>query len=157
MPKRYIKGKDGKLQGSLPGAPRFPNEEGANTPKAPSETLVPAHPANGLIQGGTNDKRNTYLNVAADLDKANKAEQSSLNSLTEGFANIGEAFDIIEEIYAERLANSQAAYDKSKERLRIAEEDARSGKARYEALLLQRAEERKPINQIKRFLGIKIK
>jgi uncharacterized protein YdiU (UPF0061 family) len=156
MSKRYIKGKDGKLQGSLPETPKFSAGSDIVIPKIPVGLVSPAEPANGSLLNTTSEKKETYTKVLEDLEKINKSEQESLDSLAEGFSNIGEAFDIIEEIYAERIANSTAAHAKSKAALAVAEDEARTSRAKYEAILSEAkaVKDRKPINRIRKFLGI---
>jgi hypothetical protein len=155
MSKRYIKGKDGKLQGSIPNAPKFPTDDNIIVPKAPEVTRAPtpAHPSNGLIESSDS----VYDNVSDEFTRINNADKVAIESLNEGLDIIGESFDIIEEIYASRLAHSQAAYDRATEDLRIAEESARSSRARYEDILLAQSQKSTVLDRFKQLLRIKTK
>ena len=128
---RYIKGKDGKLAGSLPAAPNVVEHKILDT--------LPPKP---------------YEEVSVSIETVYAKEAEINKTLSEGLAEISKSFDAIEEIYKERAAAREKAAIESQKRLAEAELAAKLAKEKYERILQER-ENNKPLNKIKKFFGIK--
>lgn len=128
--KRYIKGKDGKLAGSLPAIPSLPESKD-----------IPAIPPK------------PYEEIATSLESVFEKEKEINKTLSEGLADISKAFDAIQEIYEERAQRSAKALEEAKERARISAEKAEAAKINLENILREQ-EEKKLSNKIRKFFGL---
>lgn len=139
--KRYIKGKDGKLMGSLPGTPNLPTSKETIVPPVPVSTNNPIEPS----EPHTLSKR---------FEEMNRLEKETNNTLADGFAEIGKAFEEIENILKERQERNAVNLEIAKQRSHAANLAAIEAREKYEKLIAER-EARKPLNIIRKFLGIK--
>jgi hypothetical protein len=127
--KRYIKGKDGKLQGSLPASPNLP------TPAA--DSVIPPKP---------------YAEVEVSIEKVYEKEAEINQTLSEGLAEISKAFENIEAIYKERAERNKQAVEESNKRVEAASAAAKIAKEKYERIL-EEQEARKLSNRIKKLFN----
>lgn len=125
--KRYIKGKDGKLQGSLPASP--------NLPAPVSGSTIPPKP---------------YEEVEVSLEKVYEKEKEINQTLSEGLAEISKAFENIETIYKERAERNQKAFEESQQRVEEAKAASKKAKENLERVLKEQ-EAKKLSNRIKNF------
>ncbi len=123
--KRYIKGKDGKLQGSLPGTP--------NLPASNNSVELPQKP---------------FEEVSASIEDVYNKEAEINKTLSEGLTEISQAFENIEAIYKERAARREEEAGKAKARLTELEAQAKAARENYERIVAEQ-EAKKLTNRIK--------
>lgn len=147
MSKKYIKGKDGKMQGSLPSAPTLPSSAIVND--------VPPVPVSH-----ESIELSNKTSLEEKFEEMNRLEKEANTTLSEGLAEISKAFENIEAILRERQERSSKALEESKQRseeakLRFeeAQRTAEIAQIRYEEALA--ADAKKPINRVKKFFGLK--
>jgi hypothetical protein len=151
MSKKYIKGKDGKMQGSLPSTPTFPNASIINE--------VPPVPVSSESIEISNK-----TSLEEKFAEMNRLEKEANTTLSEGLAEISKAFENIEAILKERQQRTSRELEEAKLRSEESRKNAEEAKKRFEEakrtaeILEQRyaeAEAKKPINRIKKFLGLR--
>lgn len=140
MSKKYIKGKDGKMQGSLPSAPMLPSSSIVND--------VPPVPVSH-----ESIELSNKTSLEEKFEEMNRLEKESNTTLSEGLAEISKAFENIEAIIRERQERSTKALDEARQRSKEASLAAEVARIKYEEALALEA--KKPINRIKKFLGLK--